>query len=155
MNSLKRHAGFTLIELMIAVAVVGVLAGIAYPSYKEYVMKSRRSDAKTGLLALQMAQDKFRTNCIQYATTMSTNSADYDCDSATSTFKAVVDSTSSPDGYYTLSIVAADDDSYSLKATRLSTGAQNGDKCGDFQIDENGNKSVVNAASGYDAARCW
>lgn len=147
MNTLKRIAGFTLIELMIVVAIVGILASLGYPSYTEYIKKGRRSDAKSGLLSLQMAQEKFRSNCPQYATAIGTG---MDC--ATTT---LVGSASSPDGYYTLSIVAADATTYSLLATRLTTGKQNGDKCGDYLIDQNGTKSIANAYSGYTVANCW
>ena len=49
-GSIRRSAGFTLIELMIAVAVVAILASIAYPSYQRYVTESRRTDAKAVLM---------------------------------------------------------------------------------------------------------
>lgn len=53
--------GFTLIELMIVVAIVGVLAGIAYPSYQDSVIKSRRADAKAALLELSVFMERYYT----------------------------------------------------------------------------------------------
>ena len=47
---LRRHSGFTLIELMITVAVLGVLAAVAFPSYQQYIERSRRTDGKAALL---------------------------------------------------------------------------------------------------------
>lgn len=57
---MKTHSGFTLIELMITVAIVGILSMIAYPSYTDYMIRSRRSDAKAALIeAAQMLERNY------------------------------------------------------------------------------------------------
>lgn len=60
-----RHAGFTLIEIMIVVAVIGILAAIAYPSYQESILKGRRAEGRTALMELLQQQERFMTqrNC--------------------------------------------------------------------------------------------
>lgn len=62
----QHSSGFTLIELMIAVAVVGILAAIAYPSYQDSVRKARRADAKSALLDAAQRQERFYTENNQY-----------------------------------------------------------------------------------------
>src|SRR5690554_2337838 len=57
----RRSSGFTLIELMIVVAIVGILAAIAYPSYQRYVQDSRRSDARANLLQLAQFMERYYT----------------------------------------------------------------------------------------------
>lgn len=149
MNSFKRLAGFTLIELMVAAAVIAILAAIAYPSYQESIRKGRRTDAKEALLSLQLDQEKFRASCPQYATTIGNA---YSCAPGDYT---LVGSATSVRGYYGISVVVAGNITYNLKATRLTAGLQDGDECGDFQINQNGDKSVVNSTSGYSVATCW
>ena len=150
----KNVWGFTLLELMIVVAVVGILAAIAYPSYTEYVMKGRRSDAKAGLLNLQLAQEKYRANCVQYATAIDSDASNYSCTAGDYT---LTHATASPDSYYDLSIISANSTTYKIRATRKNTGPQANDKCGDYEIDTSlgSPKGVINAASGYDATACW
>ncbi len=62
--------GFTLIELMIAVAIVGILAAIAYPQYVEYVAKGRRAECRSALLVATQKMEKFYSNNNQYPATL-------------------------------------------------------------------------------------
>lgn len=57
----KRSRGFTLIEVMIVVAIIGVLASIAYPSYQEYVRKSRRAEGRTAMMEMLQQQERYMT----------------------------------------------------------------------------------------------
>ena len=115
MNKSCNEKGFTLIELMIVVAVIGILASLAYPSYTEYVLRAKRGDAKVGLLGAQLAQEKYRANHTTYATTLAAASI----------------SSTSPDGNYTISIVGTPNgSSYTIKATPGYTDAT----CGSLSI---------------------
>ncbi len=58
---MNQNKGFTLIELMLVVAVVGILAAIAYPSYQAQVQKSRRADGLTTLMQIMQSQERFYT----------------------------------------------------------------------------------------------
>jgi type IV pilus assembly protein PilE len=60
------QTGFTLVELMLVVVITGVLAVIAYPSYKDVIRKSRRSEAFTAIAVVQQAQERFRANNTTY-----------------------------------------------------------------------------------------
>lgn len=60
--------GFTLIEVMVVVAIVGILAAIAYPSYLDYVLQSRRADGFDAIVRIQLAQEKYRANNTTYGT---------------------------------------------------------------------------------------
>lgn len=82
--------GFTLIELMIAVAIVVMLAAVALPSFLDSIRKSRRTEAFTAISAVQQAQERWRSNNASYAADLATLS---------------LISPSGPAGYYTLSIV--------------------------------------------------
>lgn len=66
-----RQHGFTLIELMITVVVIGILASIAYPNYARYVTESRRAEAQSEMLRIQLGLEKWRANNNSYTSTLS------------------------------------------------------------------------------------
>ncbi|WP_432471154.1 type IV pilin protein [Amphritea sp. HPY] len=125
--------GFTLIELMIAVAIVGILTAIAYPSYTEYVNKSRRTDGMAALLSAQLEQEKFRANNVSYASTLASAGV----------------AANSPDGYYTIGVASSGSNTFTM--TAAPAGVQSGDRCGTFAVDENG----PDTSGGYADADCW
>ena len=100
----RRHvAGFTLIELMIAVVIMAVLAAIALPAYQSSVRKVRRSDAMDAAVGVQHAQERYRSNNTAYAAALSTLGL---AASSTNNFYGAVLSAVSAAGY-TLSLAAA------------------------------------------------
>ena len=138
--------GFTLIELMIVVAVVGVLGLIAYPMFQDSVRKSRRADAMAGLLRLQQMQERYRGNQPTYATAVA----------------SIAPSSDSPERHYTLSIDAADAGSYTMSATAKSTSPQFGDtKCRRITVTmSNGSVNTTsfdanNVEDTTNSNRCW
>lgn len=133
---MRMQKGFTLIELMIVVVVIAILAAIAYPSYREYVIRSRRVEAQSLLNDAAARQERFRSQNGGYAT----NAASLGLPSLSST-----------NGFYVLSLEAATATTYKLRATRQ--GAQTQDtRCGEFTLDQTGARGMVGAG---DVASCW
>jgi type IV pilus assembly protein PilE len=98
----KKALGFSLIEMMVTLAIVGILATIAYPSYQASAMKTRRTDAIAAVLSIQVAQEKFRGSCPFYAQSLGGSNT---CGS-TAALSTVQAGATSVEGYYTLSIQA-------------------------------------------------
>jgi type IV pilus assembly protein PilE len=95
-----RLKGFTLVELLITLAILGILAGVAYPAYQNSIRQTRRTDGISAALAIQVAQEKFRANCPFYAQNLgNTNTC-----GATAALSTVQADATSPEGFYTLSI---------------------------------------------------
>lgn len=67
---LKKQKGFTLLELMITVAIIGILAAIAYPSYVKSVQKGKRTDAKVELLRIAQMQEGYFAQNMSYASSL-------------------------------------------------------------------------------------
>jgi len=141
----QQKNGFTLIELMVTVAIVGILAGIAYPSYQDSVMKSRRADAKGALLGFANAMERHFTETNSYLGAGTTN--------GNTGIPTVFSATSPVDGgtaYYNLTINAATAGSYTLNAA--PTGAQTNDKCGTLSLTQTGARGISTAIP---VADCW
>lgn len=140
--ALANSKGFTIIELMIVVVIVGVLAAIALPAYQDYAQRARRADAKTGLLELQMAMEKWRANNPTYTTDM------------TDLGYAGATNQPSKEAYYILDLPSAVSAAgYTLTAEINNATAQNGDECGTFTVTV-GTNGEQYTAEGNDAI-CW
>lgn len=114
-----KQNGFTLIELMIVVAIMSILAAVAYPAYQDSVRKARRSDAHTGMLSIMLAQQKMRGNCPFYAQALgSANSC-----GASGSASTVKGSSASQEGYYSFSLSNASGNSYTITASALGSQA--------------------------------
>lgn len=145
--------GFTLIELMIVVATIGVLALIAFPSYMDSVRKSRRADAMAGLMRLQQSQERYRGNWPAYATAIASMPAGTPNES--------------PERHYTLTVEPlpvgkSPSNYYELSATAKAGSPQFGDtKCRKLVVRmENGTPTPTsfdanNVEDPTNANRCW
>jgi type IV pilus assembly protein PilE len=134
MKNFRNNKGFTLVELMITVLVVGILASIAFPSYKEYMRKSKRAEARSALMQASMNMERyFSSNNIYSGATAGT-----------------VFPSSSASNNYSISIASVDDQTYSLVATPLQ--GQADDPCGKLLLNQAGQKSVTGTLS---SDKCW
>lgn len=137
----KHATGFTLMELMIVVAIVGILAALVYPSYTESVRKSRRSEAKTALSDLAARQEQYMTNNKTYASTLA---------------QLGIVTATTPGGWYTLSAPTATTTIGTTITAYTLTAAPNNDqtrdtKCGSLTLTSTG----VKGATGSLGRDCW
>jgi type IV pilus assembly protein PilE len=96
--------GFSLLEIVIAMALAGILLAAAMPSYSSYMQRTRRSDAANALAQVQLAQERWRGNNSTYASSMA----------------ALGLSSASPQGHYTVAVTSASANGYAATATASS-----------------------------------
>ncbi len=114
--SKERQKGVTLIEMMIAVAIIGVLTAIAYPSYQSHILESHRTTAKADLMMWQLAFEEKRTQNQSYVS------------SAEKTIGALCLSCTNDDTRYTFKASGATETQYTLLATAIPQSSQMNDK---------------------------
>ena len=139
----RRIKGYSLIELMVIVAVLGIIASIAVPSYRSYMMRAQRADATAALLALRSAQEKFFLQNSRYVTSVA--------DMTAAKPAGLGLGATSEHGYYAITIAAgATPNSY--VATATAAGGQTADSsCQTFTINESG----VRGSGPNGITTCW
>ncbi|AJR09765.1 type IV pilin protein [Photobacterium gaetbulicola] len=134
---MKRQKGVTLIELLIAVAVIAILGSIAYPSYQEHFLKSHRSRAMTDLIKVQLKLEEQYTKNNSYLFNIVSGGSCSFCESAPDRYKFTIDSSGSGENLYI------------IKATPQRESGQNKDSCKTLTL----NAAGIGKATG--SGKCW
>lgn len=140
----RASRGFTLIELMLVVAVAGILSGVAYPSFMGQLQKIRRADALVALLQVQAAQERWRSNNPSYG----------------SSVQLGLSATSSA-GHYAIRIDAASELGYEVLATAQGVQAHDA-RCRYLRLRSDGGNLVQTSGADVDTSnpvstnrQCW
>lgn len=131
---MKQQKGFTLVELMVVVVIIGILSAIAFPSYNAYVNDARRSDAKVALSKIADRQERYYLQNGTYTTSLA----------------AINMSTTSDEGFYALTVPSADGSGFTATATAQGDAAKDSD-CTSLSLSSTGAKTATGAAP----AECW
>ena len=137
--SRRQGGGFTLIELMMVLAITGILASLALPSYQAHIRQARRLDAQAGLQRIQMEQARWRAYHDNYTTQL----ADLGLQS------------NSPQNHYQLSITEATAEGFTAQAQAVGDQARDMN-CQPMQLRLlNSTRILSSGTSGVDTGRCW
>lgn len=134
-----RATGFTLTELMIALAVAGVLAALAYPAYTTHTGRARRDDGRQALLVLTQRMEQHRERAGTYV--------------GAQVGPGGLMPEISPGGHYRLTVLDASADGYRLAA--LPQGVQAEDSCATLTLDHLGTTAATGHGASAGTGRCW
>lgn len=147
-SNMTSMRGFTLIELMITVAIVGILAAIAYPSYQNYILRSHRSEGMALLSEAAARMERYYAQNSTYKTASLKGLGLTGDDKATS-----LDSSNK---YYSLSLGTPTATTYNLSV--VPKNAQDKDTCGTLTLDSTGLRGAAGTTADKDAVtvtNCW
>lgn len=155
----KVVSGFSLIELLIVVAIIGILAAIAVPSYRGHVLKTRRSDCSGNLTTLASQMERFYAENNTYASAAASpcdgGGTAFPCDPDPNRFATQCPSDGSGNRTYDLKINAADGTSFEVHAVPVLGAPMNGDPdCRVLTLDHTGQKGVT-AGGGAAPTKSW
>ena len=153
-RSLRWELGFSLMELMIALAIVAILVSIALPAYTSYIAKARRADARTQLVAAAQFMQRFYAANDSFAKDRAGN------DVPTQIPADLKQSPADSSKLYDLAIPSdtLKDGSFVLRMVPVAGGSMQTDQCGSFTLTSTGVRGVlVNDVAGETALRdsCW
>jgi len=130
-RAVRSSRGFTLIELMITVAVLGIIVAIAYPAYIDFIERSRRAEAHEALQNVATLQEQFYTNNKGYSDSLSELGVSATTENGYYQLQDPISTSNTIDGFA---------QAYTISAT--AQGSQADDtECGTIQLDSNGNQS--------------
>jgi type IV pilus assembly protein PilE len=146
----RREAGMTLIELLTVVAIVGILAAIAYPSYTRFVMQTNRTDAtKTMQLAAQSLERCYSANfkyappggCNVLGTLMNLGNANPPLQT--------------PNNYYTITVTIGDQQDYTITAAATAAPQSSDSQCKSFTLASSGQQAALDSNNNDNTKLCW
>jgi len=118
-----KQNGFSLVELLIVIAIVGLLAAVAFPSMRDHMFSAKRSDAYASILEVQLEQQKLRSTCRFYGGAIGAANV---CGAAVAD-TVVAGLTDSKEGFYELALSDASGNSYTITATAIGSQANDSD----------------------------
>jgi type IV pilus assembly protein PilE len=159
-NPSSPQGGFTLIELMVTVAIVGILAAIAYPSYTESVRKGRRAEALKTLIDAEQFMRRFYSTRDTYSGATLPTSLTTSPGTGTSayTVQFLESTTTTGDTPVTTTSVVTKTTKgteFLIELKRISPGPMDGDRCGDLRVDQTGKRSLANETTGNTVSSCF